>query len=84
MRFMSRQSMTLVLEVPAPDLCSDSEILEDIFEDEKAGHKHNMTQLCHNVGVSQACQQLCSFELDSDLLTNLTSQCSDEMDKILR
>ena len=58
------------------------EILEDIFDEDDGGH--DMTQCCHNVGVSEPCQQLCSFNLASDLLTNLTSQCVSDMDKILR
>ena len=58
------------------------EILEDIFDEDDGGH--NITQCCHNVGVSEQCQLLCTFNLTSDILANLTSQCVLEMDKILR
>ena len=49
-----------------------------VQEAEKAGRGpgHDIGRCCATVGVSATCRPLCTFNLDYELLTNLTSVCS--------
>ena len=40
------------------------------------GPGHDIGRCCATVGVSATCRPLCTFNLDYELLTNLTSVCS--------
>ena len=56
---------------------------EELERSAETGER-DVTRCCEAVSVSQECRPLCSLRVNSDLLTNLTSRCSQELDKVLR
>ena len=52
--------------------------------EEVATERPSPAQCCQTAGVSSDCQPLCTFDLDTASLANLTEQCSDQLDRVVR
>ena len=56
---------------------------EEIERSVDSGER-DVNKCCEAVSVSQECRPMCSLSVESEILTNLTSRCSQELDKVLR
>ena len=48
------------------------------------GERPSPAQCCQTAGVSSDCQPLCTFDLDTASLANLTAVCSQQLDRVVR
>ena len=53
-------------------------------EEEILGERYSPSECCEAAGVSPTCRPLCTFDVTSSRVTNLTSQCGQELDRVVR
>ena len=53
-------------------------------EEEILGDSYSPGECCQSAGVSPDCLPLCTFDVTSSVLTNLTGSCGPELDKVVR
>ena len=52
--------------------------------EEVEGERPSPAQCCQTAGVSPDCLPLCTFDVDTASLANLTALCSDQLDRVVR
>ena len=57
---------------------------KEVVERGRGSGERDVGACCEAVSVSKECRPLCTFSVDQDLLANLTSRCTQELDKVLR